>query len=416
MPHTGQALAGARILVVPNEFPLPATSGGRVDVWRRLQQMRALGAELALLSWYDAPRDGAPQPAALARLHEVCRSEWLTPITRSPAELLQRLLRLGRLPSHAASRWVTLDKPALLGWARGFRPTLLLLDGLYGVAVVRWLSRQLGVPWAYRSHNVEHRYMRQQQRQASSLPQRLGLAANLAGLERVERAAVNEAAAVFDISPDDAAFWQHDTGRDILCWPPVVDELQARRLAAAPVEPAEATRWDAAYFGNLHTPNNVEAVAWWLRKVLPLVEGPQRRFAVIGSRPSALVRELVAGDPRVVLLPDPPDLAEAVSAARVLVNPVQTSSGVNLKSVEMLFTRAALVSTSAGVRGLTPAARECFGVHDDATGFAAAMRAALEAAVPSEALDARAAARRPYTLAGLPDAVLQALADPARSR
>jgi len=30
------------------------------------------------------------------------------------------------------------------------------------VAAVRWLSAQLGVPWVYRSHNIEHLYMRYQ--------------------------------------------------------------------------------------------------------------------------------------------------------------------------------------------------------------------------------------------------------------
>jgi polysaccharide biosynthesis protein PslH len=412
------ALAGARILVVPNECPFPATSGGRIDVSRRLRQLRGLGAELALLSWYDAPREGPPDSAARAELEALCPAHRLVPITRSPVELARRLAQAGRLPSHAAARWVTLQRPAVLAWARAFKPTLLLLDGLYGAAVVRWLAAELSVPWAYRSHNVEHRYMRQQAARAGHWRQRLGLWANLLGLEALERRTLREASAVFDISPDDAAYWneQRDQARPgcpVLCWPPLVDDAMAARLA----RPADLPRWDALYFGNLNTPNNVDAVCWWIDEVLPLLPGPGLRLAVAGSRPSAALRERVARDARVTLLADPPALADEVAAARTLVNPVRSSSGVNLKSVEMLFTGAALVSTGAGVRGLTPAAAACFEVCDDAAGFASAMQRAWAPVPAGDALHhqaeraaRRAAARRPYTPDGIPKAVVAALA------
>ena len=410
---TAPSLAGARILLVPNECPFPATSGGRIDVSRRMRQLRGLGAEIALLSWYDAPREGAPDAAAKAELAALCATQHLAPITRSPAELARRLVWAGRLPSHAASRWVTLHKPAVLAWARAFRPTLLLLDGLYGAAVVRWLAAELSVPWAYRSHNVEHRYMRQQAAQARSWRQRLGLAANLAGLEALELRTLREAKAVFDISPDDARDWQARLGRELLCWPPLVDDAMAARLAGTAPEP----RWDALYFGNLNTPNNVDAVAWWVGEVLPRLPDAGLRLAVAGSRPSAALRACVARDSRITLLADPTALPETVAAARTLVNPVRSGSGVNLKSVEMLFTGAALVSTGAGVRGLSAEAAACFEVCDDAAGFAAAMqrswapRPAEEAQRQwAEQAARRAKARRAYTPGGMPAAVLAALA------
>ena len=103
--------------------------------------------------------------------------------------------------------------------------------------------------------------------------------------------------------------------REVLCWPPLVDDDTAARLARAPATP----QWDALYFGNLNTPNNVDAVVWWVGQVLPLLPGPELRFAVAGSRPSATVREIVSRDSRVTLLADPPDLAERVAAARTLV-------------------------------------------------------------------------------------------------
>lgn len=405
-----------RVLVVPNEFPLPANSGGRIDVWRHLGLFRSLGIESALLSWYDAPREGAPSAESLQQLQAVCSALHLAPIRRSMPEVLRRAVRLGSLPSHAASRWVSLDKAAVLAWARAFNPTVLLLDGLYGVAVVRWLSAELGVPWLYRAHNIEHRYMRHQLVRAAHWRQRLGLLANVWGLERLERAVVRDAARVLDISPADAEFWRQQGAVRVDCMPTLVDGPHAAALTEAACQPP---LWDALYFGNLNTPNNVEAVRWLVQEVLPLLGSRNFTLAVAGSRPNADVRAWLAQDPRVTLLADPPDMAAVAGRARVLLNPVQAGSGVNLKSVEMLFTTAALVSTAAGVQGLDADVAACFTVRNDAVGFAQALQLALDSPAPgSAALAARAAVRGPFTPAVAGPAwrsVLQAACNPEQA-
>ena len=381
-----------KILVVPMELPLPADSGGRIDVWRRLRLLHGDGHELALLSWHNLARDGAVSAPVLAELGNVCSSHRLSWIKRSAGETLGRSLQLARLPSHAAVRWVTLDRPAVLAWARRFAPDVLLLDGLYGAAAVRWLAGALGRPWVYRSHNVEHVYMRLQRQRAVGWRARLGLAANLIGLRRLEMATLRDAAAVFDISPADAAFWRAQ-GHEHVTWLPTVVDLEFERAMAAAAQRPPA--WDIAYFGNLNTPNNVEAVAWLVTQVLPLLPAPALRVVLAGSRPSDAVRRLAAADARITLLADPPSVPAVAGAARVLVNTVQAGSGVNLKSVEMLFGDAALVSTPAGVQGLPDDAAACFAVHADAAGFAQAVMSALQAApVPANAR--RIAARTPY--------------------
>lgn len=381
-----------KILVVPMEVPWPANGGGRIDVWRRLCYLHEDGHRLALLSWHHLGRDGPLAEDTKEKLAAVFDSVQLSWIRRTPAENLWRLAQLWRLPSHAASRWITLDRPAVLSWAREFAPDVLLLDGLYGVAAVRWLSASLGVPWVYRAHNVEHVYMRQQQSRAQGWSSRLGLAANRLGLRRLEENTVREAAQVFDISILDAAQWGA-LGHSHVQWlPTVVDAEFAGALALAS---AREPVWDIGYFGNLHTPNNVEAVQWLVQQVLPRVAAPGLRVMVAGSAPCAAVRECIAADARITLLADPPSMPGLIGAARVLVNPLQTGSGVNLKSVEMLFTRARLVSTPAGVQGLPPQAEACFDVHSDVAGFAQALTRALQAGPPSDDAQ-RLVARAPF--------------------
>ena len=397
-----------RVLCVPNELPLPANAGGRIDVWRRLQVLHGMGVELALLSWYDAPRDGAPSPATLAQMHALCPQLQLQPIQRSPLELLQRLRWLGRLPSHAAARWVTLDRPQVLAWARSFAPDVLLLDGLYGAAVVRWLAGELGVPWLYRAHNLEHLYMRRQQASATGWRSRVGLAANLLGLRRLEHNTVRLANQVLDISPADLLHWQACGHRHVQWLPTVVDNEFVVGLQAAARQPPA---WDIVYFGNLNTPNNVAAVRWLVQQVLPLLGRQPPTLLLAGSRPSDAVRALAASSRRITLLADPTAVPALAGAARVLVNPVQNGSGVNLKSVEMLFSNAALVSTPAGVRGLPAAAAACFEVHATPAAFALAVQVALQRGAPdAAALAARCLARAPFQPAAAAAVLRRALA------
>lgn len=362
-----------RVLCISNDIPLPANSGGRVDVWRRLCALRAAGHSVALLCWVDVGRVAPPSAEVLAHLDSVCESVKVLGISRSGAEIVRRLIELWRWPSHVAARAVTARGQGVEDWAKSFAPDVVLLDGLYGGAVAQRLCAGLSRPLWYRSHNIEHRYMAAQRARESRPLRRVGLIANCLGLERFERQIMGQAERVLDISQDDARYWVGEGVAQVEWLPTLVDEAFAKRLIAR----ESGADLDVLYFGNLNTPNNVEAVSWWVREVLPLVSGTSLRIAVAGSRPSDALRAVLSRDPRIELIENPEDMAAIVGRARVLVNPMLAGSGVNLKSVEMLFTDAALVSTSVGVGGLPPEAKACFMVADAANEFAEAIKSGL---------------------------------------
>lgn len=393
-----------RLWVVANDAPLPANSGGRVDVWRRLQALQQAGAQLMLHAWLDRGRGQHPGPAHLAQLRQVCNEVHFASITRSPNEIAQRMLRLARLPSHAASRWVTVDRAAWLERAQQFAPDAIWLDGLYGGAVAMWLSRRLGVPLVYRSHNIEHRYMQAQLAHAVGLKSKLGLLANVIGLQRFEQRVMRHARIVFDISQDDQAWWQQRGFGHVEWLPTTVDGDFAQALATPTVADI-----DVLYFGNLRTPNNVDAARWLVRDVLPLLGRRDLRVVLAGSDPCDEICALARVDRRVEIVANPSEMAPWVRRARVLINPVRAGSGVNLKSVEMLFTAAHLVSTSTGVQGLPSEARNCFALADDAAGLARAIDAGLRAAPDAACLAQRRLARAPYAAESMATAVLNRL-------
>ena len=100
------------------------------------------------------------------------------PIQGTWSDRCRRLVRLAMALSflHAfplgalQALWASLD---------AFRPEAVWLDAIYPIWLARAAARRYGVPMFYRSHNIEHRYMRGQVDRATSLRDRLAWSMNL---------------------------------------------------------------------------------------------------------------------------------------------------------------------------------------------------------------------------------------------
>lgn len=365
-----------RIAYFSCQMPYPATHGGLVDDWARLNALKAAGADLALVTWYA--HKGEPLPSEhVAALRQVASVLHTLPIQGTWGDRIKRLARLWRWPSHVSSRipgralraeiWQSLD---------AFKPQAIWLDALYPTWMAQEAAKRYGVPMFYRSHNIEHRYMKGQVARATSLRDRLAWSLNLPHLRRVEFDTWRHARVVFDISIDDLTWWRGQGFTHGVWLPPLVQPDKAGKLTA-PVD--REPEFDVAYLGNLRTPNNVEGVLWLLKEVWPrlLKVQPGLRLLIAGSSPAPVIRGAVGQATQVTLLENPPDVAPVLRNARVLVNPIFGGSGMNVKSVEMLFTPARLVSAPQGVAGLPEHVCACFAVASDAEGFARAVEQAL---------------------------------------
>lgn len=384
-----------KIAYFSTQMPYPPNHGGRVDDWRRLCALKSAGARVHLVTWCSDRPGERPESAHLDALSEVAEVVHVWPIRRTLDERLMRLIRLTRWPSHVASRMLSRQQWSVLWQSlQEFAPDVVWQDGLYPYATAHRAAQALGVPRFYRSHNIEHVYMARQVAKATSWRDKVAWGLNLPHLSRVEHAAVAGAAAYFDISTDDLAYWMGQ-GLTRGHWlPPLVDPVFAMRLS----EPRETTpRFDVGYLGNLHAPNNVEGVLWFAREVMPRLRAqrPGIRVMVAGSQPTALICETLSRTPGVTLVENAPDVVSVLRDARVLVNPIFVGSGVNVKSVEMLFAPAHLVSAPQGVAGLPPHVQACFAQAQTADMFAEAVLAKLDAPEPhADAL--RVAARAEF--------------------
>jgi len=360
-----------RLLVICNEFPYPVIHGGRADVWRRLCAFRQAGVALHMVSWYTE-RHGRPDQSAIDEVRRVVDGLDFLPISLGPAALLKRLAYLAVLPPHASSRiptekhWSTIRQNVA-----GFRPDAIWLDGLYGAVVAERLCDALAVPLVFRSHNIEHVYMRRQAASATPWHRRIALQLATVGLRRFEEHVHRNSRRVFDISTDDLQYW-NGRGMTHSSWlPPTVEVPE--------VNAAAVSRSDVLFLGNLNTPNNVESIRWLLGSVVPQIRlrRPDTTFRIAGSRPTQEVVALCRATPGVEIVADPPSPWPLYKGARVLVNPARHGSGVQIKTVEMLHVPLPVVSTSVGTQGLSPEVRALVRVADTPEDFASAVLAGL---------------------------------------
>lgn len=393
----GKPVLPLRLIVLAFDFPYPAHRGGRADIWRRLVALRDAGCEVMLVCWINA--DPALQPSAAEE--RIVRAQVgdlvMFRIRRGVRESAARLMRLWHLPSHAAARHLGRgDRQALLQRAGEFGADAVWMEGPVCGDAAQMLARALSLPLFYRSHNIEHRYMARQAGAALALRDKIAWRLACIGLRRYELRLMRLAQRVFDCSTDDMAYWRSQGIAHIEWLAPLPE---AALLEAAAASATAEGRHDVLFLGNLTTPNNVRGVEFLLNDVVPRVldRRPDIGFTIAGSRPTAHVRGLLAAHPQVTFLENVPDAMALLRAARVLVNPVRTGSGIHVKALDMLMTDAPVVCSSQGVCGMPAELRSLFHVHDDAAGFAAAIIAAVERPVVD--MQARREARRLFSRA-----------------
>jgi len=386
-----------KIAYFSSQMPYPPTHGGRVDDWRRLLAMKAAGAELLLVTWCSDRPGERPSDEEIKSLSSVADIVHIWPIRRTWAERLLRLARLPFWPSHVASRipgrkqWVDLRDSL-----DQFHPDVIWQDGVYAHVVAKRAKQHCVAPLFYRSHNIEYQYFRQQVAKARRWKDKLAWGLNLPHLERVERNSIREAALYFDISNDDLSFWLSQGYTKGRWLPPLIDPDFSKRLAM-PLNGAPG--YDVGYLGNLYAPNNVAGVLWFLKTVVPilLAKRPGLKIFVAGSRPVDEVRGAIEMLSCVTLIENAPDAVDILRSARVLVNPIFSGSGVNVKSVEMLFSHAVLVSAPQGVAGLPDSVRSCFHVTSEAQGFSDEILRGLSSETNEAISEARVRARNEFS-------------------
>jgi glycosyltransferase involved in cell wall biosynthesis len=310
--------------------------------------------------------------AAVGRVDDLPGLEALV----APAPLITtprvRSLRAGlspTLPYVVASRPVP---PGLVDRLRLAAPgaDAVLAFSYKSYAIARALGAGLGLPVVVREHNIEGRYHHALAAAASgprSWAMRLEAVRVDLDERRLERAAWLSGLA--DISVADAEV-RRSRARVPVEYVPTF--ALGPRSADAPAAWSPDGCQTVVFLGALDIATNHDAVSWFAAQVWPqvLAAVPDARWQVVGRKPTAAVRRLVADTPRTELHADVPSPTAFLAAAAAAVNPAVSGSGVNIKLVDYLAVGVPVVSTTRGMLGLGLDAAVDLAVEDEPAAFA----------------------------------------------
>lgn len=333
-------------------------------MWRRICALNESGIHIQLITWVYKEREKA---TSAHHIDEVMSKVSTLVLLTLPSTLIGRIMRIlshpflpipvsQRMPSRSIMR-------ETLGTVASFYPDIILCDGLFGAGTASTLSAYTARPMVARSHNIEHRYMASQGAVAKPLMQKAKYYAFAVGLKRYEKSFLGRCAKVFDISVADLEHWRA-RGIGTGTWlPPFANCLNAAALCEV------SPQYDVAYLGNLHAPNNLAGLQWFFTRVVPLLD-PSTRIVVAGSNPSPAFHRICGPSCNITVLENPGNPEAIYRGARVLVNPIFSGSGVNIKSVDMLASGRPVVTTAHGVMGLPSEVSELFLIAETEHEFA----------------------------------------------
>lgn len=342
-----------KITIICNELPLPATHGGRIDVWRRILALKSAGAQIHLITWVSQTQKSEITPDIYKLLENEISKLTILDISNSITSHISRFVYIWRWPAHTTIRVPNQEALHLIIKDTNiFSPDLIFLDGLYGGALALRLAEILKINFVYRSHNIEHSYMRQLYKRSSNPKAKLAIFLNIPALHKFENLIIRKCIKFFDISMTDLIYWKNLGYKHGEWLPPIMDNTQADKLSTLDNWTPE---FDIGYLGNLYSANNVEGILWFLKNVVPqlLLKRPETKIFIAGLKPSSIIIG-AARSAGITLISDPPNATPILRNAKILINPIFSGSGVNIKSVEMLFTPAIRISTNQGLTGLPP--------------------------------------------------------------
>ena len=354
-----------RITILCHETPFPPNHGGRVDMWRRIVAMKQRGVEMQIISWDY----GALAPDRAAAISKVAMDHQYISLKRTITFRAKHMLDLLRYPWFAGIRYPGRRLTTITQSVKDFGPDILFLDGWHGALLAFHLCNALKLPLYYRSHNIEHEYIRSQHKHATTLRSRI--VTYLAGLhlQTLEYKIMDIATEIYDISVADMEYWKVHGYQRIQYLPPLFATDSGNTL------PKSVAVYDLVFLGNLHTQNNIAGVTWLVDNVMPIVwrKRPTTTVLIAGSNPDSQLRNRLDHIHNVKLLENSADANEVLAQGRIALNPVPTAGGVQIKNIDMLLSGRAIITRRAGILGLPDSVKKCFVVADSAPDFALAI-------------------------------------------
>jgi sugar transferase (PEP-CTERM/EpsH1 system associated) len=360
-----------KILWVKTDFLHPTTKGGQIrtlEILKRLHRRH----EIHYVAFEDPG-----QPEGPRRSVEYCTRVY--PIRhRVPSKDSAAFL-----PQLAAGLFSS--APLAVGRYRSIamqRQIETLLSGTpFDRLVCDFLAPSTNIPrlgdWVLFQHNVETAIWRRHAENARDPVRALYLRLQARRMREHERRACRQAGEIIAVSRADAELMRTLFGATRVSVVPTGVDIE--HFAPAASAPGVA---DLVFVGSMDWLPNVDAISWFVRDVLPLIERrrPGCTVAIVGRDPTRAVSGLAADRPQVLVTGTVDDVRPYLWGSTVSIVPLRIGGGTRLKIYEAMAAGVPVVSTTVGAEGLDVSSPENIRLADTPEEFASACLELLERA------------------------------------
>jgi sugar transferase (PEP-CTERM/EpsH1 system associated) len=364
------------ILWVKSELLHPLDKGGRIRTYEMLRRLRDHHRVT-----YVALDDGTITAEQRERALEYCDDLVIVPWRRAPLRGWQRGVAILRNVFSSLPFAISPYRSAAM--TRVIRERATQGDDRADVVVCDFLVPALNVPDGLPcpvvlfQHNVEAMIWERRTRVASNPLMRLYMGEQWRRMRNVEREQCLRFDHVVAVSEEDAAVFRRDYGVERVSSVPTGVDTDFFRPSGGVTQKASSI----VFTGSMDWMPNEDGMVHFVDEILPRIEQavPEVTLTIVGRNPTARVKALAEGRPRITVTGTVPDVRPFLESAAVVVVPLRIGGGTRIKIYEAMGMERAVVSTTIGAEGLDVTDGEHIVLADDPQAFADAVIALLRA-------------------------------------
>ena len=350
-----------RILWITLECIYPPNTGGRIGVFKRLEQLYSKGNEIYLFYPYDSDSD----LQAERELKKYCKEVFAYKRKKS----FRTLLKLLRYPYTIASRDIKELQRDIADCIEKNNIEIINVDFPHMCVNLFGIVKNYAVPIVLNQHNIEWEFYREVAHSNKNILKKFLYFTDSFRLKRYEERLskkINFSGITF-VSDLDMQYYAQWIGKK--------EKLRLIPVGAdIPSCGNEYTKKSSEkiiiFAGKMSAAPNEDAVVWFVYKILPLVlaEFPDLKFYIVGKDPTKSVLKLA--NRNVVVTGMVESLDEYYKTADLVVLPLRHGEGVKVKLLEAMSYAKPVVTTSVGSQGILHAENIGFRIDDEAHNFA----------------------------------------------
>lgn len=348
-----------RILWMTLECILPANTGGRIGVFKRLEQMTNRGHEVYLFFPYDSDID----EQGIQLLKKYCKQ--VRPYRRK--KTIPVLFNSLRYPYTVASRNIPNMKRDIQKCLDEEKIDIINVDFPHMLIDLVGLDLK-GTPVILNEHNVEWKFYRQISESATNKIKKFAYRFDAGRLKKYEEHIVK------CINPSFVTFVSTDDKEYYSKWMGFKDKLELIPVGADSRKKDDGINKNQdgkiiLFVGKMSAEPNIDAVTWFSKEVFPNIKKEMLdvKFYIVGRDPSDAIKKLASDS--ITVTGGVESVEEYYTHADLVVLPLRYGGGVKIKLLEAISYKKPIVSTSIGVEGTLYKDGKTIPVADDEIKF-----------------------------------------------